>query len=379
MKLMVVSHALVQPASQKRWRRLAKEYDTDVTLLVPRLWKSGWFSDEQVFQPEAVSDGNFKVLPVKTTDKRNWSRYFIRSLGSILKKVKPDVIFLIHEETTLIPFQAILYRKLFCPDAKIIFFTMNALGVPLRKWHQKLRWKILKNNVEAAFCHYPGCEKSLRDAGFEKEIILQTQIGVDEEIFCVNDDDRNKVRKELGFENKFVIGFAGRLCKDKGIDDLFSILPLDGVDWALLLVGNGDLREELEAEVEKRGWSERVHFTGTVKLEEVPQYMRAMDVFVLGSKTRPYWVDTFPLVSVQAMACGVPVVGSDSGAIPWQLEDKGLIFPEGDKEKMKEHILKIINDDTLRNKLSKEGRKMVLNRFSVKKITENFYKYINKI
>ncbi len=378
-KLVVISHALVQEAARKRWVRLAENYPIDVTLLVPKEWHTSWFRDEQVYKTEPINEGNFKLIPMAVTNKRNWSRYFFTSIDAKLRSLKPDVIYVVHEETTLIHFQIFLYRWLWCPSAKIIFFSMNALGVPLKKWHQRLRWKWLEKGVEFVFVHYPGIEKCFREAGFKKPIYYQTQIGVDEEIFKPDDNMRDKVRDELGFGDKFVIGYAGRLTEEKGLDDLLKTLPFDGVDWALLLVGNGPMREEIEEFAEKHGWQKRIKLVGTVTLEDVPRYMRAMDCFFIGSKTYPHSKDSFPSVPVQAMACGVAVVASDCGAIPWQVQDCGLIFPEGDDKKLKEHLMLMATNDELRKDFALRGREMVLNRFVIKHINEDLYEHLKDL
>lgn len=397
-KLVVISHALALKPSRKRWQKLAKDYEIDVTLLIPKEWRTKWFNEkvestvsipkgvlagnlgqEQVYYSEPINEGRYKVVPVDTTDKINWSRYFIKSLGKYLSSNKPDIIYVVHEETTLILIQILLYRKLFSPKSKIIFFSMNALGVPLKKWHQRLRWRWIKRGVEFVFVHYPGIEKCFREAGFEKPIYHQTQIGVDEEVFRPDDVLRREVRERLDLNDKFVIGYAGRLTHEKGLDDLLKTLPLDGVDWVLLLVGNGPMKEEIKDFARSNGYEDRIKLIGVVPLQDMPEYMRAMDCFFIGSKTYPHSVDSFPLVPVQAMACGVPVIGSDCGAIPWQVDDCGLIFPEGDYVALKKHLMTMVSDDALRKDFALRGRDMVLNRFSVSHINKGFFNHIKKL
>ena len=78
-----------------------------------------------------------------------------------------------------------------------------------------------------------------------------------------------------------------------------------------------------------------MRFLGLVPSTEAPRYYREIDVLVLPSLTRPNWVEQFGRVLIEAMACGVAVVGSSSGEIPWVIGDAGVIFPEGDADALR--------------------------------------------
>lgn len=141
----------------------------------------------------------------------------------------------------------------------------------------------------------------------------------------------------------------------------------------MLLVGDGPMQKEIEDLKQRKPWGERIILTGSVSMDEVPSYMRVMDCFVLGSKTMPHWIDTFPLVTVQAQACGVPVIGSDSGAIPWQLGESALLFTESDREKLKERVRMYALNEELRLSYAKAGRKRSLDNFCTQGMTKNFH------
>lgn len=373
MRIAVISHAQVLAANQVRWRRLAAETEHEVHLVVPERWLSTWFGEAQSYGVPAVHDGRFHVHPMPATSDRNWMRYLFRSLDAGLARIRPDLIYVVHEENCLIHQQVRLYRALFARRAKVLFFTMRGLPVPLGKWHLRARWASVRAYVDGAICHYPGCADSLRAAGFDKPIFLQTQIGVDETGFRPDPDARAEMRARLGLDDRFVVGFCGRLTPDKGVDDLLAALPLEGRDWALLLVGDGPMRAEVEQWATAGGWTERVMLTGTVPHQEVAGYMRAMDCFVLGSKTRPYWIDTFPLVSVQAMCVGVPVIVSDSGALPWQVRPgTGLMYPEGNVAALAARLRDLAQDAAAAAALAERGRTWALHNFAVGAINAGF-------
>ena len=390
-KIAIISHAFVERINQNRWKRLAENKNYELHLLAPRKWESVWFGEEskKKFALEEIHNKNFHVHTFATTSISNWAKYLFKSIDGKFKKIKPDLIYIIHEESILIHQQIYLYRKIFAPKAKIIFFSMNAMGIsyqkqkhPIKKMIQKWMWRNVKKNTDAALVHYPGCMESLRSGGYNKPIYLQTQIGVDETLFSPDRKIREEYRKRIAFTGKFIIGYTGRLVIEKGIDDLaavFITLAKKHTHIALLLVGNGDLKEELFAIFEKENLQDRIFITDFVDQAEVPNYMNAMDAFVLGSKTMPHWVDTFPLVTVQAQSVGVPVIASNSASIPWQLADCAKIFEEGNRKELEKALSEFIIDEKIRDNYATKGQKRSYENFCHIGMTENFIKIVNQV
>jgi len=89
-----------------------------------------------------------------------------------------------------------------------------------------------------------------------------------------------------------------------------------------------------------------------------------MDALVLSSRTLPNWKEQFGRVLVEAMACGVPVIGARSGEIPHVIGDAGLIVPEEDSDALRAGLLQLMQDDELRRDLGRRGRQRVLERFT---------------
>ncbi len=388
-KIVIISHAQIIPESQNRWKKLSMDSKYEVHLIIPKQWIQTWFGEKKVFRSQDVHKQNFYIHSLATTNKYNWVKYFFKSVDIKFRSIKPDLIYIIQSESSWVHHQIYLYKKLFAPKAKIIFFSMNARGVPyknekkiIKRYIKKVMWKNIKRNTNAAIVHYPGCLKSLQDACYSKPVFIQTQIGVNENLFKFDNKIRKKYRKKINFENKFVIGYAGRLIIDKGVDDLIAVfikLANKNKKIALLLVGNGNIKKKIEQKVRDNNLNDRVHITGFVDQGEVFAYMNAMDCFVLGSKTMPNWTDTFPLVTVQAQAIGLPVLASDSGSLPWQLNHTALFFKEGNRNDMKNKLLQYINSSKIRMKYSDMGHKRTLFYFCNNRMTENFKKIINQI
>ena len=161
----------------------------------------------------------------------------------------------------------------------------------------------------------------------------------------------------------FTIGFAGRLVPEKGLWDLVSAARLVEQPVRLLLVGDGPLRSELAAAVVPGG---SVEVRTDVNHSDMPAVYAEMDVLVLPSRTTPAWAEQFGRVLVEALWCGIPVVGSSSGEIPWVLSatSGGLVFPEGDVAALAGCLAQLRHDPDLRARLANQGRAAVERTFS---------------
>jgi glycosyltransferase involved in cell wall biosynthesis len=162
----------------------------------------------------------------------------------------------------------------------------------------------------------------------------------------------------------FVIGYAGRLVAQKGIDVLIDAAAgLDGV--VVRLVGNGPVREQLTERARSRCVALEVDTS--VRHENMAAAYAGFDVLVLPSRTTSTWAEQFGRVLVEALCCGVPVVGSDSGEIPWVIEATagGLVVAEGDAEALRSALVRLRESAALRRELAERGRARAQERFGV--------------
>ena len=141
-----------------------------------------------------------------------------------------------------------------------------------------------------------------------------------------------------------------------------------GEPWQIRLAGNGPYKSDLATLAGILNAGGQVQFVGTVSSTEMPDFYNSVDVVVLPSLTRPNWKEQFGRLLIEAMACGVPVVGSDSGAIPDVIGDAGLVVPEGDEQALRGALLSLVKDRDLYHALSVAGRKRVLNHFTQKQV-----------
>jgi glycosyltransferase involved in cell wall biosynthesis len=249
----------------------------------------------------------------------------------------------------------------------------------------KLKILLSAERIASACAHHVVCNsESLRaralDLGLAPAAKLKligdgSSHGVDVERFCPGPD---RMRAQLGIPGPVpVIGFVGRLTRDKGVPELIDAFErvLDRVPSArLLLVGWFDesedgLSKELRARIDAHPGILRTGF-----VRDTEPYYRAMDVMVL-----PTWREGFPNVVLEAAATGIPVVttlstGSRDAVVP---EVTGLLVPAGYPEAITEAILRLIRDPDLRHRMGRAARAWVIERYingHVLGLTVGFYR-----
>lgn len=189
---------------------------------------------------------------------------------------------------------------------------------------------------------------------------------------------RSPVREQLGIPRGVpVVGFAGRLTRDKGLPELceaFDLILCAEPTTRLLLVGWFDVAEDaLDPGIRNRILSHpNIYCTGFVP--DAAPYYRAMDLLVL-----PTWREGFPNVVLEAAATGIPVVTTEStGARDSVLpEITGLMIPPGYPDAIYEAVMKLIRDPTRRRRMGRAARAWILEHYveaRVVTMTVDYYK-----
>lgn len=155
------------------------------------------------------------------------------------------------------------------------------------------------------------------------DAVYHLPVGIDAEFFTPEGPD---FRRELGLEDKTVLGYVGRLAQIKGVKELVSTflkLAPDFPDIHLVLIGDGEMRRALQSIVKTGGLMSRCHFVGNQERTTLPQWYRTLDVFVL-----PSHYENFSNALLEAMACGLPVIASRVGGNPTLVNEKanGWLF-----------------------------------------------------
>ena len=171
--------------------------------------------------------------------------------------------------------------------------------------------------------------------------------------------------------NPFVIGYVGRLVAQKGLLDLVEALPLLPASARVRLIGDGVQKQQLLARAAALGVLDRLELVAWTN--DVPAELRRLDVMVLPSHTTRSWKEQFGRVLIEAMSCGVPVVGSSSGEIPNVIGDAGLVYPERDVGALAAALGRLASQPGLRADLARRGRARVLERYTQSALARQYY------
>lgn len=159
----------------------------------------------------------------------------------------------------------------------------------------------------------------------------------------------------VGRRDEVHVGYVGRLERHKGVDVLLDAVVCRP-QLRLTMIGGGTMEEALRQRVHEEGLASRVTILGPVPEDRVPSELKSFDVLAVPSRTTESWVEQFGRVAIEAMAAGVPVVASDSGALPDVVGEGGLLVPEGDPDALGEALLRVGTEPDLARELTTRGR-----------------------
>jgi glycosyltransferase involved in cell wall biosynthesis len=316
------------------------------------------------------------LFPVRTA--RSWLSQHInlfaydpRPIIRALREHRPDLVDLGHEPYSVAGAEVLTLCRWFARGVPVVMQVNQNI---LRNYPPPFNWLEQRayRRVAAAYACSETVVEVLRAKGFSKSAPI-VPFGVDTEAF------RPQPACQMPARDPLTIGFVGRMLPGKGLNVLADALrTMKDENWKLLVVGDGPERERFAQQLGTAGLSDRAEFTGAIDFARVPEYFHQMDVMVIPTETTKRIREQFGRVIVEAMACGVPVIGSTCGAIPEVIGDAGLIFPEGDSHALATALRKILSDEALRDRLSVAGQARV-EQYSWDRVAEKTYQLFRQV
>ncbi len=351
-RLLVVSHPAVVSVNQEVYRELARR-GWDVTIVVPSRWRHEY--SHAVVHPQALAglEGALRPTPILFPG-RPQRHIYLTSCRVRCARSRPDVAFIEAEPYGLSASQwGFTFSRLGIPFGVQCYENIDrALPAPVR-W---LRSRVLR---EAAFVA----------ARSQSAARLARAWGAAGEVELAPPAVPGWAVTPARSEHPFTVGYAGRLIESKGLMDLLAAVRALPAPVRLLLIGNGELRAQLEGQPIPGG---EVRVLDGLSHAQMAAGYAQLDVLVLPSHTTPTWKEQFGRAIIEALSCGVPVVGSDSGEIPWLIEltGGGLVFPEGDRAMLAGRLSELREAPELREQLASRGRAAVERLFTVPAATD---------
>jgi glycosyltransferase involved in cell wall biosynthesis len=354
-RLLVVSHPAVLAVNQLPYAAL-RAHGWEPFVVVPATWRHD-YADEP-FGPQVLPELSGRVVGRRVALAGQVQRHaYMTSLSRVIARVRPAVAFVEAEPTSVpafqwgraldragvpfgvqadenldrdLPLPARVLRRWTLPHAAFVAARSPAAAALAQRWHPGARTRLIPHHVPSW-------------------------------------DDV----PAAGPRSAFVAGYAGRLVPEKGLDVLVDAAAgLEGV--VLRFVGNGPERDALAARAAALGVALEIDTNATH--DTMAAAYAGFDVLVLPSRTTPGWSEQFGRVLVEALQCDVPVIGSDSGEIPWVIgvTGGGVTVPEGDADALRAALARLRDDPELRGTLAQRGREQVRARFTVEAVAREY-------
>jgi glycosyltransferase involved in cell wall biosynthesis len=367
MRVVMISKALVVGEYQRKLEELANLPGIELTAILP----PGWRGRNDSAPLERVHTTGYQMVIAPVIFNGQHHLHFYPTIGRFLHQMQPDILHMDEEPYNLATWHALRVGE--AVGARCLFFSWQNLSRRYpwpfahfeRANYQRAAHAIAGNRAAAAV---------LQAKGYTGPVTVIPQFGIDPDAFRpspTQGQSRAAVQQTEGSEktSDFVIGYAGRLVPEKGVDVLLrACAALPFRHWSIRIMGDGPERTRLIALADQLEIAKQVLFLGRLPSTQAPDFYRALDVLVLPSLSRPNWVEQFGRVLVEGMACEIPVIGSASGEIPAVVGDAGLLFPEGDASALAEHITSLAEDPAQRAELAGRGRTRALANFTHREI-----------
>jgi glycosyltransferase involved in cell wall biosynthesis len=311
MRLLVVGHPFLLAHNQKKYVAM-KRLDSGLYLrmIVPSRGSDRFDLTDFQVHPELTPE---EVVPLKTSFGQSHMTYLHNPIrvANVLQNFRPDVIHIEEEPQALISVETIALQQRLCRGAVVSLFTWDNLlrhrRFPMGSVKCRLRAFSLAR-VSTVVCGNRRAAELLRVEGiFNGDVEILPQYGLDAAEYQPGVE--SELRVELGLEGSIVVGYIGRLVPEKGLRLLFEALgQVRTHPWKVLLVGTGSL----ESEIRERWMVEfpgRIVLVPAVPYEQVPRYLRSLDIFVLPSYSTASWKEQFGLSLAQAMLLSIASIG----------------------------------------------------------------------
>jgi glycosyltransferase involved in cell wall biosynthesis len=348
----MLSKACIVGIYQRKLEFIA-QHGIDLRVLVPPSWHDE--RGEQALERVYTHGYDLRAIPIRRNG--DFHTHYYPTLGREMRDFQPDMVHIDEEPYNLATWQALFFARR--NRAKTLFFSWQNIT---RHYPPPFAWgeKWVLNHSDYALMGTASAGDVWREKGYTGDMAVIPQFGTDETLFTPTPKP----------PRPFTIGFIGRMVEEKGVWVLLEALRHLQGDWRCRLVGGGTLRDALQKAVHEMGLAERIAFIPQMPSTEIAQEYAQLDVLVLPSLTRPNWKEQFGRVLIEAMACEIAVVGSDSGAIPDVTGNGGMITPENNPHALCDALQHLMNNPQDRAQLGKQGRARVLAHFTHKSIAQ---------
>lgn len=354
MRILFLSHYGANPQFQEFFSAVAKA-GNDVKVVLPKeiIYTNGYRPQTW---PERSTVNEVEYIPGKLVDPKRYhlSGYWPELFLTILK-FKPQVVVVTDEVYTVDTLWVTIFKLLLLRRYKIVTWSQahyleDAQAIPQRAGRLLLWWNkrwvhrfVARNQLQAG---------RIRKAMRTKDRVQHVYWSSNPQRFQRSAKTKAELLADFGLDNvlaaKRIIGFVGRVVREKGISDVIQSLPGLPADAVFAVVGSGhaDYIAECKQLAEQLGVAHRVVWVGDKPYDQLVQFYNLVDLIVLPTKNHNNFYELFGRVLAEAMMCKTMVLGSTNGAIPEVISNDQCIFPQGDQMALQAKLEQLLNLST---------------------------------
>ena len=294
------------------------------------------------------------------------------ALGKVIREVRPNFVHVQYMAPGVVP--VVVARLMGVPR------VLATVHVPARHYRRVWMPRSVARLCDAFLCVSQTAERSFfgDSALFDEPLLRRGRkhfaipncVDLEQVDAIEQGGPFDALRQSLGLEGKKIVGMVSRLSPEKGpqyLIEAFAAVARRVSDAALLIVGDGTMRPELERRARELSIGNRIVWAGRVPQAEAFRHLAIMDVVVAPSM----W-EGFGLSAAEAMAFGKPVVVSDVDGLSEVVADgeTGLLVPPGNADALAEGIVTLLDDESMRDRMGRAGRARVGRQFSFRAFSE---------
>lgn len=366
LKILIASHACALPQNQKLFALAAAKRNWRTTLVLPSHWLNE-YGDLMPAELHPDLDGELISVPVFKNASVPLHGYRVRA-SKMVRRVEPDVVYS-HNE----PYAVSTIQWCHAATRNSVPFGFFSCQNLVKKYPLPFRraesW--VYRNSRFAFPITETVDRVHRTKGYRNASTI-LPLGFDANQYFATTDIKTR---HLASDRVTTFAFIGRVVEEKGLITLAAALGnIRELPWKLIMIGSGPYEKEVKVAIDQNGVADRVEWRGFVPHAEVANFYEAVDCLLLPSESRPNWTEQFGRVLVESMACGTPVIGSDSGEIPIIIRTTGggLVFKEADPKDLADQLRKMIEDPVGRAATAVAGNQFVHQNYSLDKLADRF-------
>jgi glycosyltransferase involved in cell wall biosynthesis len=370
LRVVTVGHSYIVGLNRAVMARVARRPGIELTIVAPNFFHG----DLRPLHLEETPGEAYELRGITARLTNYIHIFYYKQLRSMIEPGAFDLVHAWEEPYILAGFQ--VARAASAAGARYMFRTAQSLPKayppPFRQFEE---YCIRSASGWVAGGHM--VQHALKSRGGYPALSEVITLAVDEEQFHPDPAEGEAIRRRLGLTGP-VLGFVGRLTAAKGLDVLMKALENVPGPWSLLALGSGPYDVKIRQWAEARGLSDRVKVL-LARHEEMPRYLRAMDILVAPSQTTPNWKEQFGRMIIEAFATRVPVIGSDSGEIPYVIADAGLVVPEADPTAWAEAICTLLSSPGQREALAEAGLERFQASYNAPRVAERYVEFYHRL